>query len=305
MRRTAQGALLLGVVASLLALLLLSSWRRARSSEAAPAASSGARLVALSPAMTETLYALGAGPAVVGVPDYYDAPAPAQRLPRIGTSLTPDYERIAAARPTLIVTELMEARVGRELEQLAPVLALPWLSLEDVTRGVLALGERTARRDEARALAQRFTTELRSTSTTSSPRVLLVLRDAPGPPSEIYYVKERSLHGAALAAAGYRNAAASLSQGLPKLSVEGALALDPDYVVALESAGSAEAPAARARFVRDWAGLSALRAVQEGHVGAVLSPHVSSVGPRLLELPGLLRAELERLAASAPAPASP
>ncbi len=31
----------------------------------------------------------------------------------------------------------------------------------------------------------------------------------------------------------------------------------------------------------------------------------ATVGPRLLELPGLLRAELERLAAGAPAPASP
>src|SRR5262245_2864728 len=72
---------------------------RARSNPAGPQ-----RIITLAPAITDTLYAIGAGPEVVGVSDYCDVPE-AKRLPRLGSGLTPSYERIAELTPTLIVSE--------------------------------------------------------------------------------------------------------------------------------------------------------------------------------------------------------
>ena len=53
------------------------------------------RIVSLVPAITETLFAIGAGDAVVGVSDYCAWPPEVTRLPRLGTTLTPAYETIA------------------------------------------------------------------------------------------------------------------------------------------------------------------------------------------------------------------
>src|SRR3984957_21095933 len=67
-------------------------------------AESGAqRIVSLAPAITETLFALGAGPQVVGVSQYCDYPPQVLKLPKIGTFLTPNIEAIAGLRPTLVI----------------------------------------------------------------------------------------------------------------------------------------------------------------------------------------------------------
>ena len=61
------------------------------------------RIVSLAPSVTETLFALGAGDAVVGISTYCDYPPAATRIDRIGTFLTPNIEAILAKRPDLVI----------------------------------------------------------------------------------------------------------------------------------------------------------------------------------------------------------
>src|SRR5688572_33159635 len=70
-----------------------------------PLEPNGERIVSLSPALTETLFAIGAGDRVVGVSDYCNYPEAAQQRPRTGTSITPRYETIVSLQPSAIVTE--------------------------------------------------------------------------------------------------------------------------------------------------------------------------------------------------------
>src|SRR5579884_1563697 len=84
--------------AALLALaILLTLW--CRPSPAWPAE----RIVSLAPSITETLFAIGAGPEVVGVSQYCDYPPAALKLPRVGSFLTPNLEAIVGLRPGLII----------------------------------------------------------------------------------------------------------------------------------------------------------------------------------------------------------
>lgn len=62
------------------------------------------RIVSLSPAITETLFALGLGERVVGVSTYCDRPATAKRLPKVGTFSEPVAEAIVALEPDLVLT---------------------------------------------------------------------------------------------------------------------------------------------------------------------------------------------------------
>lgn len=248
------------------------------------------RIVSLAPAITETLFALGAGPRVVGVSDYCESPSEARSRPRLGTSITPNYEAIARLKPSLIVSERNAATRVRELEALSTTRLLPWLTLEEIQSGVRELGTITGNAEKARELANEMQARLGVPEPSDGPRVLLVLGEGRG--DELWFIRKNSLHGSVLAAAGARNAVQEDVQGPPNLSHERLLALDPDAIVSLLLPGrSRAAEAAVKRFEH----FTTLTAVKHGRVGFVSHAAAFTHGPSVLGLVDQLRAELSRL----------
>ena len=64
-----------------------------------------ARIVSLSPALTETLFALGYGDRVYGVSDYCDYPDEVGGVTGCGSPLRPDLEEIEELAPDILLTE--------------------------------------------------------------------------------------------------------------------------------------------------------------------------------------------------------
>ena len=62
-----------------------------------------ARIVSLAPSVTETLFALGAGPRVVAVSTFCDYPPEVRSLPKIGSFVAPSVEAIIAQRPDVVI----------------------------------------------------------------------------------------------------------------------------------------------------------------------------------------------------------
>ena len=60
------------------------------------------RVVTLSSQVTEIAFAAGGGSKIVATVNSSDFPAEALKLPRIGESLQPDYDKIASYRPDLM-----------------------------------------------------------------------------------------------------------------------------------------------------------------------------------------------------------
>lgn len=251
--------------------------------------------MALAPALTETLAHLGAAAQQVGRSDWCALPADVARLPAVGSSLTPAFERIAALRPTHI---LLDASAGNQvdaLRALAPVEVLPWLTVDEVVASSRRLGVLSGRVEAAEVLAHRLA-KLRVEPRADAPRVLLVLGDGGVPTTEVWFIRRNSLHGAALQAAGARNAVDEDVTGQPVLSVEALLKLDPPTVVVLSTApASAEL---EARVKAAWGAMTPLRAVRDGRVTLVSGPGVLSTGPTILDTVESLRAALDRLGAA-------
>ena len=63
------------------------------------------RIVSLSPAVTETLFAIGAGGQVVGVTRFCDRPTAAKALPNIGGYTDASLEAIMALKPDLVIAQ--------------------------------------------------------------------------------------------------------------------------------------------------------------------------------------------------------
>lgn len=256
----------------------------------APPPSAQARIVSLAPGITDTLFALGAGAQLVARSDYCDFPAEVTRLPKAGTNLTPNYELITRLAPSLIVGEDNAGARKRELEALGPTLLLPWLSLEEIVKGTRELGVRTERKTEGTALADRMQRVLGVKAPAHGPRVLLVIGYQPGKLDEVWFIRENSLHGAALHAAGARNAVAKAVQGLPRLSPEQLVEVDPDAIFVLTEPGKAQPES-----LGSWQQLKPLRAIQNQKIELIEAPEAYVQGPRILTLVDRLAAAVKRV----------
>lgn len=254
------------------------------------------RVVSLTPAITETVLALGAGAQLVGVSDYCQLPAE-RSLPRLGSSLTPQLEQIAALRPSLILSDGSAAAKSKELSALGTTEVLPWLTLGEVTSSIRRLGQLLDQASSGDALAQKLQVGLSKPPPAGAPRVLLLLSYDPDRPAELWFIRRNSLHGAALAAAGAHNAVGHDVAGLPRLSVEELIRLDPDQVLIIPSPGASLE--ARQKMLGAFNQLSPLRAVKESRVG-VLSGASQSVGPGILQLVDSVAQMLQKMSGPRP-----
>jgi iron complex transport system substrate-binding protein len=251
--------------------------------------------VSLSPALTETLFALGAGSDVVGISDFCHEPKVVESLPRTGSVFAPRLEAIVALGPSLILSERFEGSRFDDLRRVGVVLDLPWLTYDEVLASTLVLGKRIHREAAAEDLVARYRTALAAEPAPRAPRVLVALAQVPGQLRDVYYVRRNSIHGKVLEAAGARNAVQEDVVGPPRLPLERLFALDPDVVVLLE-------PSERRNeaLLEDFRKLTGLRAVREGRLGWVGAPEAEVPGPRIVNLVGRLREEIRKLAAPAP-----
>ncbi|HEX3776219.1 MAG TPA: helical backbone metal receptor [Polyangiaceae bacterium] len=249
------------------------------------------RVVSLSPAITETMFAIGAGSELVGVSDYCNYPQAAKQLPRTGTALTPNYEAIVRLGPTLILCEAAESAPRRELTALGVTKFIPWLSLEDIVAGTRLLGALSGEAENAGALATKLWDGLAVAENPSGPRVLAVLGEGDAKLSEIYFIKRNSIHGAALRAAGARNAVATDIPGVPRLSVEELIRLDPEAIIVLVAPNAA----GDADILREYRALAPLTANKNNRITVLKSDEAFANGPRILTLAEHLKQKLAEL----------
>lgn len=235
--------------------------------------------MSLSPAITETLVAIDAADPMVGRSDFCAGSAAIDRLPAVGSGLTPNLEGIVALRPSHVLVEGNKGANEGGISQIATVVSLPWLTVDDITRSTRRLGELTGREAQASALGAQLSRKLAPRDTPEAPSVLLVIGDE-GPAGDIWFIKPNSLHGAALRAAGARNVIDADVSGSPSLSAERVLTLDPDRIVLL--AGRALTDVERRAAVDRWRALQPLSAVKQGHVVVLDGPGLLNAGPSVL-----------------------
>jgi ABC-type Fe3+-hydroxamate transport system substrate-binding protein len=239
------------------------------------------RIVSLSPAVTETLFELGVGDKIVGVALRSDHPEEARRLPSVGAGTNPDLEAIARLSPTLILGEQMQILPAERLAPLGPTRLLPWLSPDEIVAGVRELGALVGKRAEAEQLAGAMERRWKVTPAAGAPRVLMLFADTAGRLGPMYFAKPGSLHDSLLVAGGGRNAITQEGIGMPALSVEELLELDPDAILLLVADDELDA-ATRAQFLADFDALTPLRAARQQRIRVLNGSILYVTGPRVL-----------------------
>jgi iron complex transport system substrate-binding protein len=260
----------------LLRALLVAHWSLAVG-HSAPA--SPERIVTLGAAVTETVFALGAGDQVVARDTSSVFPEAARALPDVGYFRTIGAEGVLALRPTLVLA----AHGAGPAEQMTllknsgvPLLAFTAAPSGESTLDLIARVGAALRREPAAALlAEKLRARLASSVALRggrpAPRVLFLLGVQGG--STVQAAGDRTAAAAFLALLGADNAIAG-SPGYKTLGAESVLALDPDVIL------YGVDPSAPAHTPPDW--LASTRAGREGRARALPLSSLA-FGPRLGE----------------------
>ncbi len=297
-RRTLLLGLLAGAALSLTSCKSTPQSDRSKDKDDAVAASSlapsVARVVSLSPGVTETIVALGHASDLVGLSDYCRFQADgSQEPPRLGSAITPNLEAIARVEPTMILASEVAGDQLKPLSRLAPTHSLPWLTLEELTSSIKILGKLIDAEPQAEILAKKLRDHLSATPRADAPRILLALDYGDSGSNDTWFIRQNSIHGAVLRAAGARNAVARDITGQPKLSPEQLIALDPDAIIVLRS--SAPDAASEARNLKHFRRWTPLRAVKENRIRVLSLEGSLSVGPGVLDVTSRLKRVVEEL----------
>lgn len=239
-------------------------------------ASSPRRIVSLSPATTEILFALGAGGALVGRTHWDLYPPAARAIPDLGNGIEPSLEALLASHPDLVV---LYASAGNRAAAAAlrargiAEVALRLDRLADFHRAVRLLGALTGHDSAAVRLDDSVTRTLdrvrAATESLPHPRVFIHSWDNP-----LLTIGGGSYLSELVAIAGGRNIFADLDAPSPQVSFEEVVRRDPDVILAGPDAD------VRLRASPRW---RRLRAVQNGQVLVLDTVLTARPGPRLGE----------------------
>lgn len=190
------------------------------------------RIVSLAPAITETLFAVGAGGQVVGVTRFCNFPAEVEALPDVGGFADPNVERIAQLGPDLVV--FTADTVTRERFDAIVALGIPAYAtdaedLEGIAKSFRDIGALVGHAAEGEALAREFDQRRLAVASkvASRPkrRVLFLFQANPA----IAAGKDTFLDELVRAAGG-TNVAVNAPTSYPRLGLEGILALAPEVI---------------------------------------------------------------------------
>jgi iron complex transport system substrate-binding protein len=251
------------------------------------------RIVSLVPAVTEMLFAIGAGPQVVGVSSFERYPPEATTLPAVGALIDPDLERIISLRPDLVVAYGSQAELRAQLKRAnIPVLVYTHAGLAGVMATLGEVGRRVGRPAEADRLAgsieRRIAAVRARTAGRPRPRTLIVLGREPLALRGIYASGGVGFVHDIVQAAGGDNVFADVKRESVQATTEQILARRPEVI--LELRADPLAPDLLEHERRVWNTLTSVPAVQSGRVHLVVDPRPVIPGPRVGEAVELVAA---------------
>lgn len=249
------------------------------------------RAVTLAPHATELAYAAGAGDFLAGTVRGSDYPPAARALPVLGDGTQPDAERVAAARPDLLIAWQPGAAepLARVMDKLGvPVFYSDPLTLAAIPGAVERMGVLFGTETVANAAARDLRARLDALKTRYAGRrpVRVFVQAGLNP---IYTLNDASIVSDALRLCGGVNVFGQASIVAPQVNLEGVLAARPEVVLA----GVAGAEDTRANLAA-WQAMG-LPAARQGHVYGIDADALYRPGPRLIDAAESLCADLDRV----------
>jgi iron complex transport system substrate-binding protein len=249
-----------------------------------------ARIVSLSPAITETLFALGAGERVVGGTEADDFPAEAKALPDVASFTGVNIEAVVAARPDVVIAGGNDLTPPADIEKLRSlglsVVVVYAGSVDAVLRDISLIGTVAGQDAAASLLVGVMRSRIDELSAAakaagSTPRVFYELdatKEIYGPAPDSFLTEMIGLAGG--------DAITSGDPAVWAVSLERLVDADPEVIILGDANYGMTPEAVKSR--PGWAGMTAVKA---GAILPIDGTVVTRPGPRIITgLEALVRA---------------
>lgn len=218
------------------------------------------RVVSLAPSITEIVFALDQGHRLQGVTTYSDFPPEAVKLPKVGSYVHLDLEKIVALKPDLCIAikDGNPRVIAQRLESLKiPVYAVDPNNLETIMKTVLEIGTLLNAKGRANQLVQNMDLRIQKVKslvakTTHRPRVFLQIGVSP----IVSAGTHTFIHELIVIAGGTNLSAGPIPY--PRFSREKVLALSPEIIIITSMARSAVFEKVKAEWEK-WPNMPAVR----------------------------------------------
>ncbi|MEX2487882.1 MAG: ABC transporter substrate-binding protein [Nitriliruptoraceae bacterium] len=240
------------------------------------------RIVSLSPTVTEMLFAIGSGDAVVAADEYSNHPEDAPTTDLSG--FQPNVEAIAAFEPDLVVASDNRENLGESLEAIGiPLLLVSSATdIDDAYRQIEQLGVATGNIAGAAAVVAEMQSQIDA---------IIANIDLPDEPLTYYHeltpdyytVSSDTFIGAVYEMVGLTSIADAVGESggeYPQLSPEHIIESDPDIILLADT----QCCGVTVEAVGQRPGWDTITAVQNGAIVELDEDIASRWGPRIVEL---------------------
>jgi iron complex transport system substrate-binding protein len=238
-----------------------------------------ARVISLAPNLTEMLFAVGAGPQVVGVSSYSNYPKAATKLPVISNGNQLNIEAIVALQPTLVLAWHGAGQQAQlqELKRLhIPVVKIKTNTLQEIFSAIEQAGRLTGNTAKANSLVKKLKTKYHSLKTRYSAkdkiRVFYQIQQAP-----LITLNHKTIESQLIRACGGQNIFAKTLSMAPQVNLAAVLAKQPQAIIISRPSSSAK----QQRSI--WRNYPNLPAVKAGNVFVIDSSLIDRPGPRIIQ----------------------
>ncbi|GGI98822.1 ABC transporter substrate-binding protein [Paenibacillus hunanensis] len=242
------------------------------------------RIVSISPAETEALFALGLDQQIVGVSEYDNYPEGVKSKARIGGVSKPDVEAVVALRPDVVFTGISSSEaLVKELRAAGiPIFKTTPKTIDDVISNIELYGKITNRQAEAKQVTDHMREQVKSVtdavaSLTPEQKKKVYIEFSPG-----WTVGKGEFMDEMITLAGGTNIAGNTT-GWHEINEEAIVAADPDVILYSKQSMDATTNQTLDQIIRARSGWNKIKAIQNNQLFGLDDDLVSRPGPRVTD----------------------
>ena len=193
------------------------------------------RIITLSPALNEIVYALDMGKEVVGNTQYCLFPKETLIVPKVGGYFSPSLEKIVALNPTIVLMQKNNHKLQRQLNQLNIHTKMIQIdTLNNIQTSILELGKRFKQQKSANRIVENINSSLEAIKNiVNNKKILIVFGHNTSLSKNIFVAGQNLYFDEIIKQSGNKNALQSKRKGQPILNMENIIATNPDIVILL------------------------------------------------------------------------
>ncbi|MDQ7085486.1 MAG: helical backbone metal receptor [Sulfurovum sp.] len=193
------------------------------------------RIVTLSPAINEIVYALGAGDKIVGNTLYSTYPPRSALVSKVGGFFNPNIEKILILNPDIVIMQKNNQKLAKQLQRLGIQTKTIYINrLSHISEAILQIGELVAKVPKAQEIIKNIKQHLEDIQhIIRHKKILMVMGHNTELIKNIFVVGKDLYLNDIITLSGNTNAMVSTRKGQPIFNQENLIASNPDIVILL------------------------------------------------------------------------